>query len=256
VEPVAMITEFSTLIPKGLLQRSGSVFLSGKAAFGAPSKLYILGLNPGGCPDKQSCQTVEWHTKKVLSNELLEWSEYEHEKWNDQDAGTCGMQPRVLHMLDQLKLKAGHVPSSNLIFVRTTREKHLKAEFENLATQCWPFHQAVIDRLKIRVVLCFGQTAGKWVRKQLKTSDDVVDEFVEVNNRRWRSSVFKNAAGVAVVVATHPSIASWNTPAADPTHLIARLLANEQDTCGVQTDSFPLSRNVITGVPTGGNVPR
>jgi len=42
----------------------------------------------------------------------------------------------------------------------------------------------------------------------------MVDEFSTLNTE-----------GIAVVVATHPSIADWTTPAADPSPLVKSMLA-------------------------------
>ena len=51
-------------IPASLLLRSGSVFYSGRAAFTRPSKLYILGLNPGGDPAVQAEETIRANRQK------------------------------------------------------------------------------------------------------------------------------------------------------------------------------------------------
>ena len=53
-----MIDEFRALIPPSVLAESGAAFYSGRAAFSAPSPLYILGLNPGGSPLLQANDTV------------------------------------------------------------------------------------------------------------------------------------------------------------------------------------------------------
>ena len=217
-----MIDKFAALIPQSLLKHSGAVFYSGRKAFSTPSPLYILGLNPGGSPKEQAAETVEWHTKKVL-NEAADWSAYRDEIWRGNSPGTAGMQPRVLHLLRQLNLEPGNVPASNVIFVRSAREKDINNQFRQLAELCWPFHQAVIERLGVRVVLCFGQKSGGWVREQLNANNQV-DQLVEKNERRWTSVSYKNSNGIAVVVATHPSIADWTTPATDPSLLVQRML--------------------------------
>ena len=64
---------------------------------------------------------------------------------------------------------------------------------------------------------------GKYVRGKIG-ANTLHSEFVEQNNRHWRSQVFTSALGVKVVVATHPSIADWTTPATDPTPLIGQAL--------------------------------
>jgi hypothetical protein len=217
-----MIDKFAALIPQSLLTHSGSVFYSGRKAFSTPSPLYILGLNPGGSPKEQAAETVEWHTKKVL-NEAADWSAYKDERWLGNSPGTVGMQPRVLHLLRRLNLEPRNVPASNVVFVRSAREKDINNRFRQLAELCWPFHQAVIERLGVRVVLCFGQRSRSWVRERLNANNPV-DRFVEKNNRRWTSTSYKNSSGIAVVVVKHPSIADWTKPATDPSLLVQRML--------------------------------
>jgi uracil-DNA glycosylase len=134
------------------------------------------------------------------------------------------MQPRVLYMLNQLGIPPGQSPASNVVFLRTAREAQLKREFSALAELCWPFHAAAISGLKPRLVTCFGKTAGGYVRAKLK-ADKLVSEYVEQNSRRWKSSLFRNDGGLHVLVATHPSIAAWNSAQSDPTCLARQALA-------------------------------
>lgn len=240
-----MIQDFVPLIPDSLLTQSGSVFYSGRSAFGEPSKLYILGLNPGGSPEVQAAETVAWHTKKVLEIELADWSAYKDERWAGSEPGARGLQPRVLHLLHKLDIDPRRVPSSNVVFLRSARESGLNDQFLSLAEACWPFHQSVIKRLGIKVILCFGQRAGDWVCGKLGAYKKI-DEFVEKNNRRWKSSAFINHEEIAVIVATHPSIADWKTPASDPTSLVQRIMMRQRikETSPDSTISF--ARNVAS----------
>jgi uracil-DNA glycosylase len=160
----------------------------------------------------------------VVEKELPEWSAYTDEQWDHSGKpGNCGMQPRVRHLLRRLNLDPRRVPASNLVFVRTPRERNLRGIFDGLAEQCWPFHQTVIEKLGVCVVLVFGKRAGLWVRNKLDAHAPV-EEFIENNNRRWRSQSFMNTHGIAVMVATHPSIADWTNPKTDPSPLMGRLL--------------------------------
>jgi len=212
------------LIPSELLDRSGSVFFSGRTAFTGPSDMYILGLNPGGPPQEgRPDRTVRWHTDHVLSHTSPNWSAYRDEPWGNDTPGTWGMQPRVLHLFNRLDLDPGRVPASNLVFLRSAREKDISSKFRELAEICWPFHQAVIASLNVRVVVCFGKRAGNWVRRRLNATT-LIGQFVEVNKRRWTSDSFTSEAGLGVVVLTHPSIADWTTSAADPTSLVAKMI--------------------------------
>jgi hypothetical protein len=217
------LDEFVELIPQCLLQKSGAVFYSGRKAFSNPSPLYILGLNPGGSPKAQAGGTVAKHTDEVLKSKPEYWSEYQDEIWRGNSAGTSGMQPRVLYLLHQVKLDPRNVPASNVIFERSAREKDINNRFRELVEVCWPFHQAVIERLGVRVVLCFGKSSGLWVCKKLE-ANKLVDQFVENNNRHWTSASYTNSNGIAVVVATHPSVADWTNSASDPSHLVKKML--------------------------------
>lgn len=221
--PEFMIENFASLIPRSLLSESGSVFYSGRAAFSSPSSLYVLGLNPGGSPVIQATETVAWHTSKVLYDEPDEWSAYADESWGGAPPGTSGLQPRVLHLLRGVGFNPRHVPASNVVFLRSTRENTLGRKFADLADECWAFHRSVIDQLGVRVVLCFGRTAGLCVASRLSARRPV-GRFVEMNNRRWRTEAFSNGHGLSVVIATHPSIADWTAPSTDPTPFLRQVL--------------------------------
>jgi uracil-DNA glycosylase len=88
-------------------------------------------------------------------------------------------------------------------------------------------HQAVIERLGVKVIVCMGEKAGKWVRQKLG-ANELVDVFIEDNKRYpspWRSKAHENANGQRVLTLTHPSIADWSARPPDPTALVKRALA-------------------------------
>jgi uracil-DNA glycosylase len=132
------------------------------------------------------------------------------------------MQPRVLHMFAQLGFDPHDVPASNVVFARSSREAALAVEKDELLATCWPVHRAVIDQLGVTTIVCFGGTAGRWVRG-LVGADKKVGEFIEQNLRRWRSEAH-SGSGMTVITATHPSIADWRNPASDPSPLIRAAL--------------------------------
>ena len=218
------IEELAARIPSSLVNRSGKVFYSGRNAFSSPSALYILGVNPGGAPDNHATETIESHTNLVLHAFSADWSAYRDESWEGAKPGTYGMAPRVLHLLKQLGLNPGAVPASNLVFPRSRREADItRNDMTAMANECWPFHESALELLRPRVILCFGQTAGTFVRRRLG-ANRVIGEFVEQNNRRWTSRAFAGSAGVNVVVATHPSIADWCAPSTDVSWLVEKAL--------------------------------
>lgn len=210
-------------IPTPLLSQSGKVFYSGRGAFSAPRDLYILGLNPGGDPQVQATETIRADLLRFREGPAW-WSDYADESWNGAPPGTWGMAPRVLHMLASLDLDPRAVPASNVIFVRSSTEAMLERNKESLLQACWPVHHAVIDGLGVRAVLCFGGTAGRWLRERLG-ADRQVDSFEETNRRGWRSEAHAARDGKMVLTLTHPGRANWCNPDADPTCLVRRALA-------------------------------
>lgn len=219
----ASIERFAALIPTELLSESGKVFYSGRSAFSNPSPLYVLGVNPGGAPENYPTETVGNHTRQVLEELPDDWSAYRDEVWEGAAPGTYGMAPRLLHLFGQLKLQPDQLPASNLIFVRSRREEHIRDRQAALADLCWPFHESIIATLRPRAILCLGATAGYYVRKRFSASR-LVAPFVEQNKRRWKSQSFAGATGPQVVIATHPSIADWSASATDPSGLVQEAL--------------------------------
>lgn len=218
------IEELASHIPKDLLEHSGKVFYSGRNAFSGGCSLYMLGVNPGGSPSIHLDETVGSHTRSVLHALPDDWSAYRDESWQGRVAGSFGMAPRVLHLLQRLGLNPGTVPASNLVFVRSAREAHIeRSAMAAMADACWPFHEQVITRLRPRVVLCFGHTAGKYVQQRLGAYR-IAGKFMELNNRRWQSHSYASPSGVKVVIATHPSVANWCTSATDVTPLVQEAL--------------------------------
>lgn len=212
-------------IPKHLAQMSGGVFYSGRNAFVPARPLYLLGLNPGGCPEKLAANTVELQANAVAASSCADWSEYRDVSWNGAEPGTHGMATRVLHLFNSLRLNPGEVPASNLVFLRSRRESGIEAaRMRALADDCWSFHECALNIVRPRAILCFGQTVGTYVRSRLN-ANELIDEFVEDNKRRWRSQAFATGSGVRVVVATHPSIADWTASATDVSKLVASAIA-------------------------------
>lgn len=216
------IDEALSALPADLLARSGSVFYTGREAFSGRKSVYLLGLNPGGDPFARADNTIAKHIREFKAR-TTPWSAYSDDSWEGAQPGTWGMQPRVVHLLAKLRLDPRTTPASNVVFVRSRGEADLKTEKQTLLASCWPVHQAVIDSLNVRTLVCFGGTAGKWIREQLGASE-LVDRFVETNKRGWTSELHRTASGRMVVTVTHPGRADWRNPAADPTPLIQQAI--------------------------------
>lgn len=218
---MARMEEFVELLPETWLDRAGSVFFSGRRAFEEPCGLYLLGLNPAGDPAGE--HMIRGNVESVLREGPENWSAWRDERWGGKEPGRNFRQRRVLHLFERVGLDPGEVPAREVIFLRSTKWRIDLGDLEPLAQRCWPFHQAVIETLGVRVVVCLGKAAGNLVRQRLD-AHDMVDEFVEDNRRRWKSTVHTNAQGLAVATLAHPSQVAWTAPASDPTGLVERSL--------------------------------
>lgn len=213
-------------LPQEIRSRSGSVFYAGRDAFEWPSRLYVLGLNPGGSPALQSEETVDLDIRRWRSGRLKH-SRYLDDSWRGKPAGRHGMQPRMRHMFDRLGVDLRQTPSSNVLFVRSPTEAAVAGEKFHLLQHCWPIHDVVIEALHIDTILCLGRTPGLWVREVIG-AHQTIDAYVETNARGWKSDAHLADDGRAVITVTHPGRADWRNPDADPTSMVARVLARRR----------------------------
>jgi len=222
---MCIVEKLAKTIPITLYKESGAVFYSGRSAFNKPSDLYILGLNPGGSAEDSQNYTIKTNIDDTLNNNDREnWSEYRDGDWGGKP-GTKGMQPRVLHLLKELNLDPQSVPASNVVFARTVSEHELGDSFLTLANQCWAFHEAVISNMKVKVILCFGQTAGYHVATKLNVIQKHTDlTFTETNKRKYVTDTYSNSSGQYVIITTHPSRVNWGNPDSDPSDLVKKVL--------------------------------
>jgi uracil-DNA glycosylase len=230
-------TAFQRISPASLLDESGHALYSGLAAFGKPSILYVLGLNPGGRPGDHLQHTVASNKQSVMYREQPNWSAYLDQSWKGKAAGKQTLQRRLLHVLKRAGLEAREVPISNLIFVRSAGQEGIVKQLGPLVDSCWPFHEHIIQALRPKVILCFGRLSGSQVRKKLGATGAPWAELKESNKRGWKSRTYRVDSSESsvrfVVEATHPSIAAWNRPNTDPSELIIDTLA------AAQTEPFP-----------------
>lgn len=211
-----IIDDLAALIPDELMDVPGHAFYTGAAGFSGQRPLYLLGLNPGG----DGPETVRQQFEQLKAGRT-DYSAYVTHAWKP----PTRIDRNVLHLLRFLSLRPTEVPASCLVFGRTRSESEIAGDFERLAALCWPFHEAVISRLGVEVVVCFGKTAGEFVRRQVGAGEQI-DQFVERNNRGWTSVTHRGPGGLKVVTVTHPSRADWRNPAADVSPLVARALAD------------------------------
>jgi hypothetical protein len=216
-------SKFARLVDPALHKLPGGVFYSSPAAFSRPSKLYLLGLNPGGSGDPNTGATVG-ESLSVWQQRKPGWCECTSEPWEGARPGEYGIQPRIRALFDRLGLDLCNVPASNVVFVRSNVEAALDHKAEMLE-RCWPVHDAVIRELGLATILCLGKTAGRWVRSMLGAHQPY-DHFAEsYEKRHYRSEAHLNSDGIAVLSLAHPSRSDWRDERADPSPLVQRVLA-------------------------------
>jgi len=209
------LDDFAALIPEEMLDVPGHAFYTGATGFAGQRPLYLLGLNPGG----DGAETVRQQFQQLKAGPSG-YSAYVTHTWKP----AARIDHNVLHLLGKLSLDPTEVPASCLVLARTRSESDLARDFERLAALCWPFHEAVIRTLGVKVVVCFGKRASNFVRREFGAHQEI-DQFVERNNRGWKSATYLGPGGLKIVAVTHPSRADWRNPKADVSPLIARALA-------------------------------
>jgi hypothetical protein len=175
--------------------------------------------------------TVYGNAKQLLYAMRHDYSNYVDGEWGNSGGrlrakGTAPLQRSVLHLLGVLGLEPGTVPASNVIFARSRQAHHISREQEQaMAEDCWRLHATMIERLDVKVVVCFGGRAAGFVRAKV-SAHTVADQFIEAYaDRSWSSRTF-TGRGVSVVQMTHPERADWTNPMADPTGLVVRALSS------------------------------
>ena len=226
-----MLEDFVQLIPHSLLNQPGRALYSGRQAFDHPSDLYIIDYHPGGSPEEFP-ETVGQQIDQVLNHRPPQWSAYLDEPWRDNPPGSRPQQRRLSHLFEQLGLNPQAVPATPLIFRCWQHDEDDDApstvEKQQLMAACWPFHQAVLDHLGVRVVVCLGSETGNSVRHNLGASPEPVREFAENNRRQWHSYAYQ-AGRRYILTLAHPVRANWINPDTDPTPLVQWALARVRE---------------------------
>lgn len=229
-----MIEDFAKLIPDSLKCRSGAVFFSGRTAFSNSSELYVLGINPGGGdPDNTPESSISSHIEYVLGERCADWSGYRDDRWGRHNPGEHFLQRNVLHLLSRVgkKGKEHTVPASEVVFLKSRGvsglKQHYGKSYAELADEFWDFHEAVIKKLCVKVVVCYGKPSGEYVRKRLNAHKQVDELSCRSGKRMVTGRTYRNAEGLTVVKLWFPSSKwwpSWLKAKPDPTDLVIRAL--------------------------------
>ena len=135
-----------------IIHRSGNVLYSAARTL-RPGPLYLLGLNPGGDPNKH--ETIEEALDRLPSKES---NAYVHETWERHgDPGQAPLQRRVRWLARQLGLDVEGVCAANLIFARSRDAS--ASDYPRLADLCWPIHVAILEVVRPRLIIAYGNSA-------------------------------------------------------------------------------------------------
>jgi hypothetical protein len=122
-----------------------------------PGAVYILGHNPGGSPVNQSAETIK---SSITSLPTKKINYYLDETWftdkRSYSKGLAPLQQRIVWLLQQLGLNLREVAASNLIFARSADAASI--QFKRYANLCWPVHERIINIIKPRMVIVFGNS--------------------------------------------------------------------------------------------------
>jgi hypothetical protein len=212
------LEKLADLVPSELLDESGKVFYSGRAAFEQKAALYLIGCNPGGNPEMHPGETVRSNIELVRSA-IQPWSAYLDEDWH---GGASLMRKSVPHLASQLGFDLRTIPASNLLFVRSETMAKLGKSPNIIEDHCWFFHAELISRLEPRIVVCMGFTdTGPRTRKRLMAKEPVKLASATPDQVR----VFRTRDGLIVADVRHPSrYWDWTNPKYDPSEGLRELL--------------------------------
>lgn len=223
-----LLSELINLIPESQRERGGGVFYSGRAAWAKPSRIYLIGYNPGGSADGPG--TVMDHTELTLQHDRYSAYVTEGNPVNEPRWGTS-MQASVRHVLGNLGYDPNLVPASNLFFARSSRADHhpedLKQQWKE---ECWPFHEHVLKTLEVEVIMCIGKATADFIlsRDAFSQHNPTNTSFTSTKGL-VRTSQKYDGPGVRVVQLGHTSSTSWLGVERDPSPYIRDWCANVGD---------------------------
>lgn len=132
---------------KRCLRQSGAVLFSSRETL-RPGRFYLLGLNPGGVPNRETIGDSLTALHRYTKNAYLD------EVWAGCPKGEAPIQVRVRTLAAWLGLGTRKLCASNLVFRRTRGDSGL--DWPRDADSCWPVHELVLGQVNPDVILAFG----------------------------------------------------------------------------------------------------
>ncbi|MGI9076267.1 MAG: hypothetical protein ACR2G6_02915 [Gemmatimonadaceae bacterium] len=191
-----------------LLGMSGEVLYSGADTLRA-GDVYLLGHNPGGDSLNPALPTVgsslaELPTKSINSYLDTQWS------------GRDTLQRRVIWLLSELEFNPRTVAASNLIFARS--RDAATSQFETFAKLCWPVHERILEIVKPRLILVYGNSGSSpfsFLRQKFGTAswEDFPSGHGDWMCRRFEVPGRFNVVGLPHLsrydITSHRSVIDW-----------------------------------------------
>ena len=199
---------------KPILDCSGNILYSSVGTL-RPGLIYLLGLNPGGDPRRHGRQTLRRVLQKLPSKTN---NEYLDETWDGQSTpGTGLLQRRVKWLAAELRHDLQKVCASNLIFVRSRDAR--SSGYPELAKLCWPVHEAILEIVRPRLVVTFGNSSiSPYAFLRSVLGEAFRERTFRAGHGNWRCRAFRTANRMWVVglphlsryaVNHHPEVAEW-----------------------------------------------
>ena len=138
---------------ESVLDRSGNILYSSVDTL-RPGSVYLLGLNPGGDARRLSWQTLRRMLKELPSKTK---NEYLDVSWQGRPPGQSKLQRRVAELATMIGVDLRRVCAANLIFVRSKDAR--SCGYPELAEVCWPVHQAILQAVRPKLVVCYGNSS-------------------------------------------------------------------------------------------------
>lgn len=182
---------------KPLAEISGAVFYGGYDTL-RRGRVYFLGLNPGGPPDKSRIG----HFLKI-PEAASSFNQYWNGKWGCYPPGGTLLQKRVRKLFCALShCRCGgdknnadcpgrKICAANLIFPRSCNLKHLGQLYDKqeLVDKCWPVHKRLIEEIvQPRLILICNDYGYFQLKRNLAT--DAEEEVIDAKHGNWKCRAF------------------------------------------------------------------
>ena len=164
-----------------------------------PGPVYLLGLNPGGDPSIHAETVADSLAELPFRKE----NAYLDESWRGRPNGESLLQRRVQWLLTQLGLAVRDVCASNLIFIRSIDATG--CGYPQTAAQCWPIHDRILEIVKPKLIVTFGNSAISPYRFLHDFHRPAQVVSVRAGHGNWRCLGFELPNGLKIVGLPHLS---------------------------------------------------